>query len=147
MITDIRVSDHSIRSCFDLCIDSFLHHFFKIDGFLVLLFHLNLNWKLETLSKIAEHNKLIGNFDRIEFCQDELKILGVGYPVLGVFSLILGVPLKLTLDTINKGLETFKIFLKKGFKLWSYDKSGVFVTALILSLFKANRTVKKWDYK
>ena len=39
------------------------------------------------------------------------------YPVLGFFQLVLGVPSKLTLDTVNEGLGTPKILLKEGLEL------------------------------
>ena len=40
------------------------------------------------------------------------------YTILGFFQLILGNPLRLTLNIIDKNLKVFEIFPKKDFKLW-----------------------------
>ena len=55
--TDIRASDHGARfkARFGLYIDSFLHYFFKVNGFPVLLLYLDFNKRLETFLKIANH--------------------------------------------------------------------------------------------
>ena len=71
----------------------------------------------------------------------------MGCPVLGFFQLVLGVPPKLTPDTVNEGLETPEILLKEGYKLWPRDGSDAFVAALVaalvLSPFKADGTTEK----
>ena len=52
----------------------------------------------------------------MKFYHERLEVLEMERPVLGFFSLKLGVFSKLTLDTINKSLEIAKIFLEKSFE-------------------------------
>ena len=54
---DIRVLDHSARSQarLGLYIDCSFYHHFKVHGFPILLLHLDLDRRLETCSKIANH--------------------------------------------------------------------------------------------
>ena len=74
---NIQVSNHGDRSQarFGLYIDGFLYYLFKIDGFLVLLFYFNFNKKLEAILEIADHSKLIRDFDKIKIRQNRLKML------------------------------------------------------------------------
>ena len=65
---DIQVSDHNIRSQvrLSLCIDNCLYYLFKDDSFLILLFYLNFNTRLEAFWEIADYSKLIRNPDKIK---------------------------------------------------------------------------------
>ena len=69
-ITDIQVLDYGLKSqaCFDFFVDGSLHHLFKIDSSLVLMFYLYFNGRFEAFLEIADHNKLIKSFNRIKVC-------------------------------------------------------------------------------
>ena len=123
---DIQVLDHSAESQgrFDLYINSFLLNFFEVDNFLILLFYLNFNRRLEAFLEIADHSKLIGGFNRLKFYQNKVKVLEVGYLVLNLFQLILEVSHKLTSNIIYEDLKTSETLLKKAFKIWPRDKNG-----------------------
>ena len=114
---------------------------------MILLFHCNFNGRLEAFSEIADHNKLIRDFDKIKFCQDGLKILEIRCPISGLFYLILGVFPKLTPNIVNKGLKTSKVFLKIGFEVKLYDKSSVFMVALLLNFSEADGAIEKYGGK
>lgn len=58
-------------------------------------------------------------------------------------TIILEVFSKLILDFINKNLKIFKVFLKKSFKIKLHYRSGILVSAFILSLFGVNSTTEK----
>ena len=114
---------------------------------MVLLFYFDLNRRLEAFLKIANHSKLIGGPNKIRFCQNRLKVLKVKCLILGLFWLILRVFFKLTLDTINKGLETFKVFIEENFELKLYNQSSILIAAFVLSLSEANKATKNGDSK
>ena len=63
--------------------------------------------------------------------------------ILSFFQLILKISFKHTLNIINKGLKTFKIFFKKDFKVESYYKNSVIMTSFILGPFKTDNIIKK----
>lgn len=138
--TDIQLLDHNTGSqaYFDFHVNYLLHHLFKANGFLVLLYYFNLDRRLKTFSKIAYYSKLIGSPNRINFCQDKLKILQVRYQISGFFQLILEVLSKLIPNIVNKGLRISKVFSKEGFEFRPYNGSNVFVMALVLSPYKAD---------
>ena len=69
-----------------------------------------------------------------------IKVRGV---ILSFFQLILGIPSKLALDAINKGLGVPQIFLKESFELWPRDQSGTFVAVLVLGLSEADGNVEE----
>ena len=70
-------------------------------------------------------------------------MLNVGYPVSGFFQLVLGIPPKLTLDTVNGGLGAPQILSEEGFKLWPRDGSEAFVALLVLGLSEADGNTKE----
>ena len=74
-------------------------------------------------------------------------VLEVWCPVLGFFQLIWGVSSKLTLNVVNKSPRIPKNFLEEGFEFWLCDQSGTLVTALMLSLSKADSAIEEWGYK
>ena len=78
MMLDLKPALASVLTAF--CII-----FFKINSFLVLVFHLNLNRRLKAFSEIANHNKFIRGPDKIKLCQDRLKVLKVECPFLSFF--------------------------------------------------------------
>lgn len=108
-----------------------------------MLFYFDLNGRFEALLEIANYNRLIGVFDKIELCKDKLKILKVRCPVSGFFSLVLRVFPELTLDIVNKDLEISKVFFNKSFEIRLRNKSDALMTTLVLSSFKANSTTEK----
>ena len=59
----------------------------------------------------------------------------------------MGVPFKLTLDTVNKGLRASKVPTEEGFELRSNDRGGIFVAALVLSPFEADKATEKGSNK
>ena len=124
-----------------------MYHFFKVNSFSILLFHLNLNRKLKVFSKIADHNKLIRVPKRIKLRHDWLKVLKMRCLILGFLLLLLEVLFNLTPDTANKSLKASKVFPKKGLEVEQCDGSGVLVTALLLSPFEPDRAIEKWSYK
>ena len=65
-------------------------------------------------------------------------MLKVGGVVLTFFQLILGVPSKLTPDTINKRLGVCKVLLEESLELWPRDWSGALIRALVLGSSKAD---------
>ena len=101
------------------------------------MLHLNLNKRFEAFLEIADHCGLIEDLNSIKLYKDRLELLKIGGVVLSLFYLVLGVPSKLVPDLIDKGLGVPKVFLKKGLKLWLYNWSGAFVTALMLGSFEA----------
>ena len=84
---NIRVLDHDIRfqAKISFYVDNFLHYLFKVNGFSVLLLHLNFNKRLETFLKIADYSKLIKSSDKINLHQDRLKLLKLKRSVFGLF--------------------------------------------------------------
>lgn len=108
-----------------------------------MLFHLNLNRELETIPKVADNCQLIEGLDRIEFPQDRLEMLKMGYPVLGFFQLILEVLLKLTPDTINKGLRASKNIPEERFEDGLCDGSSVFMAALVFFPSNSDKAIRK----
>ena len=70
-------------------------------------------------------------------------MLKVGCPVSGFFQLVLGVPSKLTPDTINKGLGAPKVLSEEDFELWLCDESGAFVASLVLGSSEADGTMEE----
>ena len=83
--TNIYILDHNARICFGLYINNFVYHLFKANGFLILLFYLNFNGKLEAFSEIANYSRFIRDFDRIKFRKKRLEMLKVECSVLGFF--------------------------------------------------------------
>lgn len=85
--TDIRVLDYGARfqGHFGFCVDDSLHHLYKVDGFSILLFHLNFNRKFKAFSDIADYIKLIRDSDKINLRQHGFKMLKVRCSVLGLF--------------------------------------------------------------
>ena len=69
-----------------------------------------------------------------------LKVEGV---ILSLFQLIMGVPSKLTPDTINKSFGVPQIFLEECLKLKSFDQSGIFVAVLMLGSSKAGSAAEE----
>ena len=57
--------------------------------------------------------------------------------------MILEIPPKLTLEIINKDLEIFKAFFKKGFEIRLCNRSGTFVAMMVMSSSKANDSKQK----
>ena len=76
-----------------------------------------------------------------------MKNIKSGMLSLGLFLVNIKIFFKLTLDTINKDLKTSKIFIKESFELKLYDRSGVFMVALMLSLFEVDGAMKKYSNK
>ena len=70
-------------------------------------------------------------------------MLEVGCLVSDFFQLILGVPLKLTPDAVNKDLRAFDVLLEEGLELWPSNRSGVLMTALVLIPSEADRATEK----
>ena len=62
----------------------------------------------------------------------------VGGVISSFFQLVLGVPSKLILDIIDKGLEISKVFLKENLTIKSHNRIDAFVAAFILKLSEAN---------
>lgn len=56
---------------------------------------------------------------------------------------MLGVPPKLTSDTVNKGLKTFKVLSEEGFEIRLRDLSCALMVVPMLSLFEANKATEK----
>lgn len=69
-------------------------------------------------------------------------MLEVGGVLSSFFLMIFEISFKLTLDIVNKDLEFSKVLLEESFKIRQCDKCGIFVAALILSLFKADNATK-----
>lgn len=55
----------------------------------------------------------------------------------------MGVFPKLTLDIMNKSLKTLEILTEKDFKAKLNNKSSFFMAALMLSIYKADKTTKR----
>lgn len=85
--TNIRVLNHDTGfwTYFSFHINRCLHYLFEANGFSVLLFYFNLNKKLDAFLEIANYSRLIGDSDRIKFCQDKLKILKIEYLISDFF--------------------------------------------------------------
>ena len=49
---------------------------------------------------------------------------------------MLEVSFKFTPNIINKGLEISKVFSKKDFKVWPYDKSAALITSICAKSIK-----------
>ena len=86
-VINIQVLDYDVRfqARFSLCVDKFLHYLFEVDGFLLLLFYLKLNRRLEVFLEIADHSKLIEGYNKIKLYLNGLKMLEVECPVLSLF--------------------------------------------------------------
>ena len=50
---------------------------------------------------------------------------------------------KLISNIINKGLKIFKVFLKKVFKVKSYNRNCTMIAILVLDSFKVDSAIKK----
>ena len=61
--------------------------------------------------------------------------------------MVLGVPLNLISDIINKSLRISKVLPKEDFVVRLHNRSGIFVTTLVLSPFEADRVTEKWNCK
>lgn len=148
-VMDIEVLNHNIRSQarFSLRINGFLHYFFKSYGFLVLLLYFYFNKKFKPFSKIADQSELIKSPNRVKFCQNRLEILNMQCLILGIFQLILEIPPKLILETINKGLKAFKVLIEESFKFRPYNRDSTLLAILMLSLNEAYKAIKKYGCK
>ena len=76
-----------------------------------------------------------------------MKILEIKGLILDFFYLALKVSFKLILDIDNKGLKISRIFLKKDFELWLYNKNDILIVVFIINLSKNNSIIKKWNTK
>ena len=76
-------------------------------------------------------------------------MLKVGSVISSLFQLVLGVPSKLTLDAINKGLKVSEVFLEEGFELWLCNWGGALVAAFVMGSSEADGAAEegggKWD--
>lgn len=144
-IIDIRVLNHDTRSyaCFGFFIDCLLHHLLKANGFLVLLFHFDLDKSFEAFSKITNHSRLIGGLNKCKLCQDGLKILQVRCSISHFFQLVLGISSKFIPNIVNKGLEISKGFSEEGLELKLYNRGGAFMAVFTLSSLDADGVTKE----
>lgn len=63
-------------------------------------------------------------------------------PSLESLQISIKVSFKLTPDVDDKGLRVPKVFLEESFETKLYNKSGAFMTRLVLGSFKANDTTE-----
>ena len=74
-------------------------------------------------------------------------MLKVGGVVSSLFQLVFGVPSKLALDAIDKGLGVPEVLSEKVFKLRPHDWSGAFVVVLVLGPSEADVATKEYGSK
>ena len=67
----------------------------------------------------------------------------MGGVISNIFQFVLGVPSKLTLDAINKGLGVSEVFLEESFGIRLHDWSGAVMAVLVLGPSEANNITKK----
>ena len=71
----------------------------------------------------------------------------MGSVILSFFQLVLGVSSKLALNAIDKCLAVREVFLEKSFELKLRDRSGVLVTAIVLSPSEVDSVVEEYGSK
>ena len=81
--------------------------------------------------KIANNNRLIRGFDKIDLRKNGLEVFNMRCPISGFFQLILGVFPKLIPNTVNESLGIPEVFFEEDFQAGLYNKSAIFVGLLI----------------
>ena len=71
----------------------------------------------------------------------------MGDVVSSFFQLVLELPSKLALDTINKGLGVLEVLLEEVLELKPCDQSGAFVAVLVLSPSDADSATEECGSK